>query len=74
MLFVGFSNGRIRALDVDSIEVLKEAPLPHYLKIDLNDASDVGFFERTVANGARLVRFREYIFVVVVRSTALFLQ
>ncbi|KAI6213245.1 hypothetical protein M3Y94_00128200 [Aphelenchoides besseyi] len=51
MLFISFGNGRIRGLDVNTAEVLCEAPLPHYLKIDLNDASDNKFFEHNQLEG-----------------------
>lgn len=50
MLFVGFGNGRIRGLDLKNLDVKFEAPLPHYLKVDLNDAVESSFFENNLQN------------------------
>jgi hypothetical protein len=45
MLFVGFGSGRIRGLSLNTFDSVFEAPLPHYLKVDLNDAVESNFFE-----------------------------
>lgn len=46
MLLVGFGNGRIRGLDLNSFDIVFEAPLPHYLKVDLSTALENNFFEK----------------------------
>lgn len=53
MLFVGFGGGRIRGLDLSSMDVVFEAPLPHYLKVDLKDAIQNNFFENAPKTAER---------------------
>lgn len=53
MLLVGFGNGKIRGLDLGNFDVVFEAPLPHYLKVDLMDASENNFFGNSPQNSER---------------------
>ncbi|KAI6190224.1 hypothetical protein M3Y97_00093500 [Aphelenchoides bicaudatus] len=50
MLLVGFGNGRIRGLDLNNLDIVFEAPLPHYLKVDLTNALESTFFENAPQN------------------------